>query len=210
MKSEGIDLSRDVLEGLLETVTGDDTLKSIVALKNVHQVLDKLQGILKEKNENIIIAKKYYGIFLLATQSYLHQLETFVGKIDTYYLPKLKDIRKENAALIARTQALANSDPAYANNLNAQRLNEKTAQKYEQLLLQQKNRLAERMKVTNRILSLALNTYETVSLAYNLSEMLKDGISGYEGLMSLPLIEPVYFENREMAEKFSELTKKLE
>jgi hypothetical protein len=56
---------------------------------------------------------------------------------------------------------------------------------------------------------LAENTYKTVTIAHALYETMSEGLINYNALMSLPLIEPILFENTELEMKFQDLTKRL-
>ncbi|MDL2267534.1 hypothetical protein LJC46_06060 [Desulfovibrio sp. OttesenSCG-928-G15] len=205
----GVELSKEEVDSLVNTVTGTDTLQAMVVLKNVQAILEKLKGIMAKENENIHIAKKYYGLFLLATQAYDRQIAIFEDRITSVYLPKLADLRSENKKLMAETEAKVNEDETYRNNLKAQHITEEAAELYEKVLKEQHSTLKHRRKTVGKILERAQNTYKTVSIAHNLYDTMSEGLNSYQSLMSLKLIDPVPFKNKDMEAKFMELTQKM-
>lgn len=210
LAESGVKLSMPEIDNLVNTVSGDDTLHTIVALKNIQIIIERLKGLMMQENENIHIAKKYYGLFLLATETYAFQLESSVHNIDKKYLPKLEDLRKQNATLMAETKKMAAQDAHYASNLKAQQVTEAAVQMYEKVLVQQKKRLGERQKEVQKIWALAENTYQTVSIAHSLYETINESLATYEKLINLPLVAPVSFQNKDMEAKFKELTQRLQ
>ena len=210
LRSAGIEMSSAEIESLLNTVTGTDTLQSMVVLKNVQGVLEKLKGLMARENENIHIAKKYYGLFLLSTSAYMRQLQLFSDRINEHYVPKLRELRAENAALMEETKKLAKTDKSYQSNLKAQIITDAAAEKYEKVLASQWERLQERTAKVTKIYTLAYNTYRTVTLAHSLFETMNEGMQSYESMMNLPLLDPVPFENRELEQKYLEITRRLQ
>ena len=209
LQEAGMNLTPAEVDSLVNTVTGTDTLAAMVVLKNVQAVLTKLQDNLLDSNENIQIAKKYYGLFLLSTEAYLRELERFESTIDNQYLPRLNQLRQENKKLMHETAALAKQDSRYENNYKAQKITEQAARTYEEVLVGQKKMVAQRTAQVKKIYAFAENTYRTVSIAHSLYESMNEGLSSYESLMALPLIEAVPFANKDLENKFMELTQHL-
>lgn len=210
LRDAGIDMTEEEVESLINTVTGTDTLQAMVVLKNVQTVLEKLKTLLGKEHENIHIAKKYYGLFLLSTQAYLRQLELFSSRITEQYIPKLQGLRADNTRLMDETRKLSRTDKKYLNNLNAQKITDEAARTYEKVLQSQARRIQDRKIQVGKILKLADNTYKTVSLAHSLYESMSECLDSYESMMSLPLLDPIPFENRDLELKYLELTRKLE
>lgn len=205
----GVELAPAELDSLLQTVTGDDVIESMAVLRNVHTIIARLRELMTRENENIQLAKKYYGLFLLATRAYDRQLEVFLQRIDQDYRPRLARIRADNAKLMKETAALAKGDPKYASNLQAQKITEKAAEKYDQVLQAQRKKVEIRRREVGKILAHAENTYKTVNLAHSLVATMTEGLASYEALMNLPMIEAIPFENKDLELKFVELTQKM-
>jgi|GEM_PF-6548664 hypothetical protein len=209
LAQSGVELSTAEVESLLQTVTGDEVIEAMAVLRNVHTIIARLKELMTRENENIHLAKKYYGLFLLATQAYDRQLELFLSRIDDQYRPRLARIRTDNSRLMDETRALARNAPKYNSNLEAQKITEKAAEKYDQVLKNQREKVEIRRREVGRILAHAENTYKTVNLAHSLAATMSDGLASYEALMNLPMIEAIPFENKDLELKFIELTQKM-
>lgn len=209
LAENGLKMSEAEVDSLLKTVTGDDVIEATAVLKNVHSIVARLQKMMKSEDENIHLAKKYYGLYLLATRAYYRQLELFSERIEGQYLPKLAEIRADNRKLMDETRTLAREDARYEANLKAQAVTEKAAAKYEQVLKSQKLKIEARKGEVGKILTYAENTYKTVTLAHSLFNSMNEGLASYEALMSLTMIEAVPFENKDLELKFQELTQKM-
>ncbi len=209
LRESGLTLSESEVDSLLKTVTGDDLITSMAVLKNVHAIIANLRQVLTKSNENIHLAKKYYGLFLLVTESYAFQLDLFLERIDQQYRPKLAELEAANKELMAETEKLARQDARYRSNLKAQKITAQAAQTYHKVLNHQKERVAEHRQKVTQILTHAENTYKTVDLAHNLYQTMNEGLASYDALMSLPMLEAIPFENRDLELKFMELTDQL-
>lgn len=209
LAESGLKMTDAEVDSLLKTVTGDDVIEATAVLKNVHSIVFRLQGMMTAEDENIHLAKKYYGLYLLATRAYARQLELFAESIEAQYLPRLGEIRADNKKLMAETKALAGKDSRYEGNLAAQMITEKAAAKYEEVLKNQKIKIEKRRAEVAGILAYAENTYKTVTLAHSLFSTMNEGLASYEALMSLTMIEAVPFENKDLELKFQELTQKI-
>lgn len=209
LTQSGVEMSTAEVDCLLQTVTGDDVIEAMAVLRNVHTIIARLKTLMIRENENIQLAKKYYGLFLLATRAYDRQLELFLIEIDKHYRPRLAGIRADNAELMEETRTLAKSDPKYNTNLEAQMITEKAAEKYDQVLKSQREKVEIRRREVGKILAHAENTYKTVNLAHSLAATMSEGLASYEALMSLPMIEAIPFENEDLELKFLELTQKM-
>jgi hypothetical protein len=207
LREAGIELSEDELRNLLMTVSGDDQLDSIVALKNIYQVSSRLRDLMRS-TESLTVSRKYYAVFLLATQAHELQLTRFRERIASEYIPRLEDIRKDNSALMERTRTLASSDPQYRSNLAAQEMTERVAVRYRELLLNQDGILAERLTALRKVIAYVENTYETVSLASGLADSMEDSLTNLQALLEMPVVPPVAFESS-LEDKFQELSDRI-
>ncbi|MDR1040306.1 MAG: hypothetical protein LBR80_09115 [Deltaproteobacteria bacterium] len=204
---EGIELSEDELRNLLMTVSGDDQLDSIVALKNIYTISNRLRELMRT-TESLAVSRKYYAVFLIATQAHELQLVRFRQKIAREYLPRLEAIRAENQALMARTRDLAASDPQYRSNLTAQEMTERVAVRYRELLSGQDGILEDRLAALRKVIAYVENTYETVSLASGLAASMEDSLTSLQALLEMPIVPPVAFESS-LEDKFQELSERI-
>ncbi len=209
LQQNGVNLSQEEAESLLKTVTGNDFVDTIAVLKSVHNIIASLQQTLKTEDENIHIARKYYGLFWLSTKAYYRQLQRFIEHIDAKYLPKLEAIQAENTLLIQKTKKLVKTNKTYQSNLDAQLLTNEAIGIYRTMLRQQKGRIQHQQKQINQILLHAENTYKTVNLAHSLYQSMDENLSAYNALMSLPAIEMTPFRNSQLELKMLELTEQI-
>ncbi|MDR1577788.1 MAG: hypothetical protein LBT86_06150 [Deltaproteobacteria bacterium] len=207
LAKSNIYLTEDQIKTLLITVSGQDQLDALVALKNLYSLADTLKNLIGS-TKNLIVYKKYYGVFLLATEAHEHQLSQFLRRIKEKYLPKLKTLKEDNLALMAETKALAANNPIYSNNLAAQKVTDVVADKYRDLLISQRQNLETRLKALNEVLKYVDNTYRTVNLAANLATSLEEGINTLKAILETPILPPVAFENN-LEATFLELSEKI-
>jgi hypothetical protein len=200
-------LSDDQIKTLLITVSGQDQLDAIVALKNLYGLTDTLKDLMKSSS-NLTVSKKYYGVFLLATEAHQRQLVLFMKRIDDRYLPKLKQLQAENRALMAETRQLAAGNKIYQSNLAAQQITDDVAIKYQDLLLAQKKNLEVRLSALMEVLKYVDNTYRTVNLASGLATSMEEGLNTLQAILEMPILPPVAFENN-LEATFLELSAKI-
>ncbi len=209
LQSSGVNLNQDEINSLLKTVTIYDFVDTITVLKTAHAVIANLKQSLEKENENIYIARKYYGIFWLSTKVYSRQLQRFTDQIEKAYLPNLEKIRVKNNVLMEETRQLVVQNPALKSNLKAQKLTNEAITIYKKVLLQQLATVNKQKIEVNKILRQAENTYKTVKIAHSLYQSMDASISSYNAIMSLPLIEIVPFKNTSIELKIVELTQQL-
>jgi hypothetical protein len=202
-----VHLTDDQIKTLLITVSGQDQLDALVALKNLYALTDALKNVMKGST-NLSVNKKYYGVFLLATQAHQRQLALFLKRLNDQYLPKLAALKKENLVLMAETRALAAQNPIYANNVEAQKVTDVVADKYRDLLVSQRGNVEDRLTALNEVLKYVENTYRTVSLASSLATSMEDGLNTLQAILEMPILPPVAFEN-DLESTFLELSAKI-
>jgi hypothetical protein len=207
LAKSNINLTDDELKTLLMTVSGQDQLDALVALKNLYILTDGLKSAMSS-SKNLSMNKKYYGVFLMASEAHQRQLVLFLNRLDERYLPKLKALKEENLALMAETKTLAKNNPIYANNLEAQRITDIVADKYRDLLIGQRKNVEVRLAALTEVVTYVENTYRTVSLASSLATSMEDGINTLEAILEMPILPPVAFENN-LESTFLELSAKI-
>ena len=200
-------LSDDQINNIFIIKSGEDQLYSIVVIKNLYSLTDILQDLLKN-SKNLTVSRKYYGIFLLATEAHQHQLLANLNSINNDYLPKLESIRKENADLMVKTRELAKNNSQYLNNLSAQQITDDVTKKFKELLISQRDLLLERLKTIDEIITYTDNTYKTVSLASSLSDSMDECVNNLAAMLKMPIVPPLAFDNQ-LEAKFLEISEQL-
>jgi hypothetical protein len=207
LAQSNINLTEEQMKMLLITVSGQDQLDALVALKNIYSLTETLKGLL-QSSSNLTISKKYYGIFLLAAEAHQRQLLLFMDRLDKLYVPKLKELQAENRTLMAETRNLAKTNSLYQSNLAAQSVTEEVTIKYMDLLVRQRSNLEVRLAALNEVLKYADNTYRTISLASSLAASMEEGLNTLQALLEMPIMPPAPFENR-LEDTFLELSAKI-
>ncbi|MDR2142079.1 MAG: hypothetical protein LBR11_09875 [Deltaproteobacteria bacterium] len=207
LEKSNIFLTNDQIKTLLITVSGQDQLDAIVALKNLYNLTETLKNLMRQSN-NLTINKKYYGVFLLATEAHERQLNLFLDRLNNQYLPSLQALKEENLALMAETRRLAAEKPIYQSNVAAQAMTDEVADKYRDLLTSQRRNLEERRAALAEVLQYVANTYKTVSLASSLATSMEESLNTLQAILEMPILPPVAFENS-LEATFLELSEKI-
>ncbi|MDR2368272.1 MAG: hypothetical protein LBF58_09230 [Deltaproteobacteria bacterium] len=202
-----IPMTREQVRNFFIAASGEDQLQSIVALKNLYAICDILKQSLAGSTD-LNFSKKYYGVFLLATDAHKKQLEDNLGKIDNVYIPRLLEIQRDNEALMAQTMELAASKPQYRNNVIAQEQTLQVTQKFQVLLKNQATIVMDRLTALDGIIEFAENTYLTVSLAASLSNVMDQSAMNLQAILGMPVMPPLEFENS-LESKYLEITHRL-
>ncbi|MDR1051381.1 MAG: hypothetical protein LBP95_09955 [Deltaproteobacteria bacterium] len=204
LESGGIVLTKEQFDGIFLTVSGEDQLESMVVLKNLYALSDAIKALMVESN-NLIVSKKYYGIFLLATGAHQHQLQNNLKAIDDDYIPRITDLQAQNRRLMDETREKARTNPQYQSNLNAQETTDLVASKFKDLLAAQRGIIRERIAALTNIIQYTENAYKTVSLASNISDIMDRCVSDLQDLLAMPVLPPMAVENN-LEQKFLEIS----
>ena len=213
-KIAGVNLTNEQMDALLSTVYGDDIIQSSYLISVIKNITKQILELMKMSNENLIKAKRYYGMHLGTVELIYLIQKKYIQKIDNIYLPKIDKIINDTNILIEQTKAKIDQNnqalsKAYQENLKNQELNLKVALLYKEQLLKYKKQIELSLNETKKNLDLAKNTYETVSISNSLYSLIDKSKNEFEKILQLqiPQIEP--FKNIQMAQKFKELTNKM-
>ncbi|NDV21808.1 hypothetical protein [Desulfovibrio sp. JC022] len=214
MQSVGMKVDREQVETLVHSVTGDDDVRLVSVFNNVKLITTELQRLTDEANENIEMAKRYYGMHALLLRILLNLYGNYEHKIDDVYLVRIAEIIRKQEELIQRTIEKINSEPAkyrgiYKTNLAAQGLTVRTAGMYADYLRKNRQRIVNAKSGISHEYEVALNTYETVQGAHSLIALMRDANAMLDRISELQTPELVVFQNVEMKTEFRKLTNRL-
>lgn len=208
----GVELSGDQLEALMSSVTGDDVVSMSVVFNAIKDMTTQLAELTQESGEDLAHAKKYYGMVVILHRIIGTMQEQFVAEIDDRYLPKLQEYRgtansniKESRALLA---AGANAE-TMRNNIRSNEMTIQVINLYEKMLKGQRAKVNEALKVTEKEIRVANNTYNTVSLSSAVVSMIRQGANTFEQLISLQMPDVQEFQNEQVREEFRNLTARM-
>lgn len=208
----GVELSGDQLEALMSSVTGDDVVSMSVVFNAIKDMTTQLAELTQESGEDLGHAKKYYGMVVILHRIIGTMQEQFVAEIDDQYLPKLQEYRgtansnlKESRALLA---AGANAE-TMRSNIRSNEMTIQVINLYEKMLKGQRAKVNEALKVTEKEIRVANNTYNTVSLSSAVVSMIRQGANTFEQLISLQMPDVQEFQNEQVREEFRNLTARM-
>ena len=213
LRSYGLSIDDEHLDVLLSSVLGDDILKNAIVFENVKAVTSKLSELTRESGEELYLAKRYYGMYVVLVEALLFLQDQFIECIDTIYLPRLQIVQENSRNMRQKIEeSLRNNDfNASQNrmmkaNQDALSLNIMAAEKYAQLLQRQKESVLNCRLRLEKDLRVASATYETVRLSGELSDVIRSSIGLFDALMALQVPEIHIFENMEVKRQFQEIT----
>jgi len=161
----GLQLDQRDLDTLLDSVTGDDLLRMNVVLENCKLLTSQLAQLTKDSGEDMEIAQKYYGMYviLLTAIHYLHV--SFLRRIETKYIPQLDAYVTEAHRNISDAQSQINSprispenNQILQQNIEANLLTLKVASMYLQTLHEQKTMILKRKQTLDDSIRASINT----------------------------------------------------
>ena len=211
MRGIGMKVEREQVETLVYSVTGSDDVQLVSVFNNVKLITAELQRLTAEANENIEMAKRYYGMHTMLLRILLNLYTHYEERITDVYLVRIEDIIEKQKALIEKTKARIQQEPAkytmiYKTNLIAQGLTVRTAYLYADYLEKNRRRIVTAKEGVQDEYEVALNTYETVQGAHSLITLMRNANSMLERLSELQTPELIVFRNTEMKNEFKKLT----
>lgn len=214
MKKIGMKVDRDQVETLVYSVTGNDDVQLVSVFNNVKLITKELQRLTAEANENIEMAKRYYGMHTLLLRILLNLYQHYEHKIDEVYLVKIGEIIAKQQNLIEKTKTKISEEPEkykviYKTNLIAQGLTIRTARMYEDYLQKNRERISRAKAGVADEYDVALNTYETVQGAHSLITLMRNANTMLDRMSELQTPELIVFQNSEMKNEFIKLSNRL-
>jgi len=215
LSASGLHITPEQLDILLSSVVGDDLIQSTVVYENIKQISQQLMKLTVSSGEDLDISQRYYGMYMVLLKIVLHLQESIIHKIDNQYLPKIVRIMEEVDTLAATTQNLLRNEKDEVRrrhlsaNEQAQKLTLKTAQLYQQHLIEQRSKVVMAIEKTTPDLQIAENTYKTVRVSGELVNLLRTSQKTFDLLLNLQVPDLLVFENLQMKQEFAILTQKI-
>lgn len=212
----GVQLTKDQLDLLLDSVLGGNLLKLVTAFEVARIADQRLGTLVKQSNEDLKSARRYFAMHAALFAMLVHAQELLIERIDKVYLARLQRIladidktRSETRGLMAE-QTREDQRLALEANLKSQDLSQKVAIFYRDYLQNQRRHLVEARDKTLFDLRVADNTYETVEESFQLRALMDEARTSFEALQRLeaPGFEQI-FHNDDLKREFQNLTQKL-
>ena len=216
LSAAGVDLSKDQLDLLLDSVLGSDLLKLVTAFE-VSKVADqRLATLVRQSSEDLKAARRYFAMHAALFAMLVEAQELLIDKIDHAYLVRLDEIASNIAKTGAQTRLLLQAQTrddqrkVLEANLKAQETSQKVSSFYRDYLQNQRRLLAQARDKTLFDLRVADNTYETVEESFQLKVLMDEAKTSFDALQRLntPGFEQI-FRNENLKREFETLTQKL-
>jgi len=209
----GIDLNAEQLEALMSSVVGDDIIQMTVVFNAVKDITVQLAQLTEQTGEDLVHAKKYYGMVVVLHQLIANMQSAFIAQVDQLHLPKLNGFRKDAQDNIKESRGLLKSGGNAAtlnSNIRANELTLKVVSLYETMLKQQRAKVVKAYKVSEQEIQVANNTYKTVSLSSAVAGLIQEGTRTFEHLIALQMPDVSEFQNNQIREEFKSLTARMQ
>ena len=92
LEQVGLFIDEDKLDILLSTVMADDIVTMTIIYDNLKSLTTQLQDLVVASGEDLVAAKKYYGMFVVLCKVLVYSQTSFIDKIERNYLPKIRNI----------------------------------------------------------------------------------------------------------------------
>lgn len=211
LKAQGLDIDADGLEFLLSTVVGDAVVDMTEAFLQVRRLTGRLEMLTSESHEDLSIARRYYGMYVVLLEVLAHMHANLLDAVDQRFLPQIQVIRERARELRRDTRRLMVEapSPVLEANLQAQGLTLDAAKRYADYLRSQRSQVAASAERLSRDLAVAENTYETVRVSGDLVALMQDSQRLLSTLFRLQVPPLKTFENLAMKREFRRLTQQL-
>jgi hypothetical protein len=211
----GVDVPAASAEALLASVATDEYVSLASAYANIKDLVAALEESTAQSNENLEVARRYYGIYTVLLKILVAMQQDAESAISDQYLPQLARISDETAGLMddARRQLrkldTADHRRVLEANIEAQTLILQAAELYRQHLQQQLRAIQVARRETDVAVAVAENTEKTVALTADIAMLMREGIDKLDAVLSIkpPPLKP--FESVELKGAFEELSRRL-
>ncbi|HIC77827.1 MAG TPA: hypothetical protein EYP02_01475, partial [Sulfurovum sp.] len=104
--NNGIELSMGQIDVLLTRVDGDDIIQMTVIMDVLNKITQQILSLMKESNEELSQAKKYYGMHLISWQLVIHIQQKYINKVKHNFVPQIEHIIAQTEQMIQKTTRL--------------------------------------------------------------------------------------------------------
>ena len=211
----GISLTSEQIDVLLQRVDGDDIIQMALVMDVLNQINEQIVELMKESNEDLEIAKKYYAMHLISLEIAVFIQQKYIDKVTDDFIPGIDKIRKDSNKVIRSTKnSIAREKnkrrrDVYIGNLKAQKFTLKVANLYRKDLINSRKKMRQAQWVVKQDVKLAKNTYATVSLSHDLYKIIADSQNLFNKVSNIQMPHIVPFKNTQIKKEYQKLTSKL-
>ncbi len=211
----GVTLSVEQIEVLLSRADGNDIIEVSLVIDVLKQITEQILGLMRESDEDLLQAKRYYGMHLVSLALVVHLQQLYIDRVNGVYIPKIAKIISKAEEIMGRTEVLIDREQdnnriaIYESNFKAQKFTKEVATHYKEELIKSRDRMQEAQTQTQKNLQVAENTFATVSLSSGLYNLIAQSQMMFDKISRIQIPQIVPFENVQIEQKYKELTKQI-
>jgi len=213
LRELGIQISAQDIELLLDTVTGDDQVSLATVFHNIKRIAGELERITRESGESPEAARRYYGTYLVLLEVLDLAQRAMIRSIQEEYVPELKELGRQAEANIRAAERLIRKgegeEATLRQNIASNRMTERVILLYQDHLREHETAMARANEDLQQLLRTAENTYQTVKLSAQLSELIRSASRDLQAITSLRVPPLRAFTNEAMREEWRRLSETL-
>jgi hypothetical protein len=211
----GVTLSMAQIEVLLTRVDGSDIIRIAMVMDTLKYITLQIQKLMKESGEELIQAKRYYGMHQVLLELVVYIQQQYIDKCNHVYIPRIRNIIRQAEQMIEHTEYLKKEEEerkraaVYAHNIDALKWTLEVAKRYEADLVASREKMKEAQKVAMANLNVSRNTYETVSLSSDLYDLISESQEMFTAVSKIQVPDIIPFSNLQIKKKYSEITRQI-
>lgn len=213
LESAGLKFAPDEFQLLLHTVNGEDFVDLKVTFETVKSLSTQLASLTRESGEDVATAKKYFGVYTVLLRILDRVQKNFVSDIDQKHIPKVEEyIDAANKNISQAEAGIEGGGDRFIlkQNIESNKLTLRALNLYRSYLETQRQSVYELNELLQKDIITADSTYNTVSLAAQVVDLLRTGIGKFDILMSLDVPNMQGFENADIRKEIMELTSRMQ
>jgi hypothetical protein len=193
-------------------VTKDDLVSMAALITNIAALTTQLEQLTDANKELPSHTRKYYGMYLVLVYS-IDRIQTrFIREVDHIRLPKLTEFRQQARQNVTEAQnQISGGGPReqLKANIEAATITIKACDLLARWLGEQKDAIARENAHTIQMFAAAVNTYKTIRLSLNVSELMSDCHKAFRALrqLQLPRLRP--FQNLQLKDELRRLSERM-
>ena len=214
-KEIDVNLTLEQIDTLLVRADGYDIIQVSLVMNVLKQITNQILTLMKGSDEDLVQAKRYYGMHLMSLTLVVHIQQRYLDAVDNIYAVRLKKILKKNRTIINETQRAiqfeTDSDrkSIYKNNLEAQNLILNVINLYKNQLIASRNQMKKAQDEAKKNILVAENTYRTVALSSSLYRLVSQDRLVFDKISKIQIPDIVPFKNTQMRKQYKMLQKEI-
>ena len=215
LKKIGIDLDDQTLELISKNihVSGDLYVDLSIIIHQVNILLEKLEVRVNETKEELQHAKRYYGLYVIVLKTLYYAQEEVERRLQDQYIAGIDGIIDELNRIVEDTKNKIQQFPELTTQfftlIDQQKFSIKVAQAYREELVYYRSEIAKARNDLKKDIALAWQTYKTVRVVGELSNIINQSQALLEKLGHLQVPKFRLFENIKIEQEYESITQRL-